>query len=198
VLRACLFAFSALLSHYSLPPVHPSSLLLAGGSKHHRRWFKPSPSPGAKPMLSTPLLRPLGPWVSHSAPNLEYLFVPPFRLSSSSLVSICRVFTPIFQTRIPLLHLESWFYTDSLPSFFPAQNTTQFFVLTLFASKWLAHRQVGSHLHNLRHDSRNNPCLHHVAQASTEKPLVIAKQNPAPAAWRALLPAAGHSIGWSS
>jgi hypothetical protein len=38
-----------------------------------------------------------------------------------------------------LLHLESRFYTDSLPFFFPTQNTTQFFVLTLFAWKWLAH-----------------------------------------------------------
>jgi hypothetical protein len=56
--------------------------------------------------------------------------------------------------------------------FFPAQNTTQFFVLTMFASKWLAHHQVGSHLHNLRHDSRRYPCPHHVAQASTQNPLV--------------------------
>jgi hypothetical protein len=115
--------------------VHPSSLLLAGGSKHRRRWFNPPPVLNHASSLPPLLLRPLGPWASHSAPNLETFFVLPFRLSSSSLVSICRVFTPIFQTRIPLLHLESWLYTDSLPSFFPAPNTTQFFVLTLFASK---------------------------------------------------------------
>jgi hypothetical protein len=122
--------FCSAFLNYSLPSLptlytHPS-LLLVGGSKHRRWWFKPTLSSGAKPMLPPLLLRPLGPWASHSAPIWNTFLICRFVLQAlpwsqfaefshpySKHESFCSILS---HGSTPTLFLPSFLHTTPLNS----------------------------------------------------------------------------------